>query len=135
MPELFIVDEPDLLKQAQDLEQERDDLLYQVHELDAQVQSLKAELKEAQTSCDDAMARVECLEAQLCEPSELMDAARKLLKHLEVDLGPERWDEMMPTYVAFRAMDDLRDALREPSSALSAYAREHNLKYLTQVRR
>ena len=124
---------------AQDLAQcgaERDELLGELThlreenaELRENVKELERDLKEAQDGEYDALGRVEFLEGEITEPTDLMDAARELLRRLDSDLGPERWDESMPAYKVFRAMDDLRDALRKPSSPLADYARAHNLKY------
>jgi hypothetical protein len=88
-------------------------------------QELEIENAELRRDAAETLACNEALEEQLTEPTELVAAANRLLSHLHRSFGVERWDETLVAFELFRAMDDLRDALREPNAALAKYVHEH----------
>lgn len=118
----------DLTDQVANATDQRDNALEQAQDLDTRLKQLESDNAELRSETDDAMGRVEFLEAQITEPTDLVEAARKLLARLDRSLGVEHWDESRAAYDLFRSMDDLRDALRKPSSPLADYARKHQLK-------
>jgi chromosome segregation ATPase len=97
-----------------ELEDELDGLVGIDSDLETRVIELKSANDLLMRDNEALLKSVEQLEAQVFDPTELQDAANGLLEVLERALGPEQFDEPIATHAVYRAMDDLRDALREP---------------------
>lgn len=79
-------------------------------------EELESRILHQDTELHGLHARIEKLEGQLSEPTELERVATRLADRLEIALGIERYDETSTTHGLFRAIEDVRDVLRKPPS-------------------